>query len=127
MNHCQDSVLIATGAALKGDGGNSKSESVADTKDQRNAIGESGIIAGQGGIVNLTIANPDGFAQLLTTGAGLFESSLEFAQNAQERAFTLAGESTRSEAQTFGLQVLKTAGPILLVVGIAGMMLMSKK
>lgn len=118
LNHCRDSALIATGARLKGDGGNSASTSSSDTKDQRNAIGGSGLLAGQGGQIAVNISNPDGFAQLIAATAGTLEAGLEFAQEAQERSYAFAAEAKRTEEQHLGLQVLKSAGPILMIVGL---------
>lgn len=106
------------GVAMKGDGGNTSSSSSSKTSDERNAIGGSGILAGQGGQISINIANPDGFAQLIAATAGTLEAGLEFAQEAQERAYAFSAEATRSEEQHLGLQVLKSAGPLLLIVGL---------
>lgn len=105
----------------------SQSDARSNQEDKRNAIGGSGLLAGQGSTINFSIANPDGFAQLLTAGVGLFEANLDFAEQSLGRAHDAIAESGRSEEQQFGLQALKAAGPILLIVGIAGAMLMSKK
>ena len=105
------------GVAMKGESTTSSASS-SDTKDQRNAIGGSGLLAGQGSTINFSIANPDGFAQLIAATAGTLEAGLEFAQEAQERSYAFAAEAKRSEEQHLGLQVLKSAGPILMIVGL---------
>lgn len=99
-------------------GGESTSNANANTQDQRAAIGGSGVLASAGGQVHINIANPDGFAQLLAAGAGVFEAALEFSQEAQARAFDAAAESGRSEPQQLGLAALKSAAPILMIVGL---------
>lgn len=114
-------------------GGGSNSNASNDTKDQRNAIGGSGILAGQGGTVNFSIDNPEGFTELLKTSAGFFEGALEFASNqsalsaaAYGKALDAVQTSKQSEEQNFGLQALKLAGPIILIVGL-GLALMKAK
>lgn len=99
-------------------GGESTSTASSNTQDQRAAIGGSGVLASAGGQVHINIANPDGFAQLLAAGAGVFEAALEFSQEAQTRAFDAAAESGRSEPQQLGLAALKSAAPILMIVGL---------
>lgn len=118
LNHCHDSALIAAGARLGGGGSETSSSSSSDTKDQRNAIGGSGLLAGQGSTINFKIENPDGFAKLIAATAGTLEAGLEFARDAQERAYAFSAESKRSEEQQFGLQALKAAAPILMIVGL---------
>lgn len=113
------------GVAFKGGEGGSKSSSSSDTKDQRNAIGGSGLVAGQGSTINFKIENPDGWRELLATGAGLFEANLEFAAHQAEMAYETVREGNRSEEQHLGLSVLKSAAPILLVVGLGMAMIAS--
>lgn len=132
--HAYDSPLAAGGACFKmgGGGTSSASSSATNQEDKRQAIGESGIILGEGSTFNFE--NPEGFAALLTAGAGVFEGALEFAAGesekaglAYDKALSAVSETKRSEEATFGLAVIKQAAPILLVVGVGAALIMASK
>lgn len=105
-------------AGIPCEGPESNSNASSNQQDQRAAIGGSGVLASAGGQVSINISNPDGFAQLVQAGVGLFEANLDFAEQQVGRAHDAILESGRSEEQTFGLQALKAAGPLLLIVGL---------
>lgn len=116
------------------------------------AATDEAIAIGPDGTLTLNISNPEGFTELLAAGAGFFEGALEAVEktaDASERNFAkvlefaekragdardaLAGareaiaETGRSEEQHLGLQALKSAGPIILVAGIAAAVIMASK
>lgn len=115
------------GVACKDGGTSSSSSSSTNQQDQRVAATDQAIAVGPGGSFSLNIENPDGFRDLIAAGAGFFEASLEFASEQQERSFAFAAEAKRSETQHLGLEVLKSAAPILLVVGLGAAMVMAAK
>lgn len=140
------------GVAFKGGGTSSTSSSSTNQQDQRVAATDQAIAVGPDGSIVLNFENPEGFAQLLATGAGYLESAFEaltttadlsernfekvlaFAdaragetKGAYGEALAAVSETARSEEQHLGLQVLKSAGPILLVAGIAAAVMFAGK
>lgn len=112
------------GVARKGGGGTS-SNSSSNTQDQRAAIGGNGLLAAGGSTINFTIENPDVVAAALETGAGFYEKALEFAHNQSVMTAAAFGKATdaiqasKQSAETnFGFAAIKSAGPIILIVGL---------
>lgn len=105
------------GVACKG-GTESNSSSSTNAQDQRVAATDSAVAVGPYGSFNLQIENPDVALAAIAAGAGFLEASLEFADTAQTRSYAHAAEASRSEPLTLGLEALKAAGPLLLIVGL---------
>lgn len=136
-----------------GDGGTqSTSSSSTNQQDQRVAATDSAIAVGPDGSIVLNLSNPDGFNALLDAGAGFFEGALEAldktadlsernfervlsfanarsgdAKGAFDASLAAVAETRRTEEQNLGLQVLKSAGPIILVAGIAAAVIYASK
>ncbi len=138
-----------------GDNGGSSSSSSSAQTDNRVGASDNAVAVGAGGSYTWVYQNPEGFKELLKQGGALFEGALEFAQDNAERAgvvyekalnaVTASGDkalnavqaasnsalaavqtSNNTESQNLGLQVLKQAGPILLVLGLGYAMMKGK-
>lgn len=107
------------GVACKSGGSSSSSSSSSNQQDQRVAASDQAIAVGPGASFALNIENPDIALATIAAGAGFLEASLEFADTAQQRSYAHAAEARRSEPLTLGLEALKAAGPILLIIGLS--------